>query len=53
MKRLHPRYRTEEATDQEEVLIYSTTTNTDEAPDDHPKEANPDPRWDVLKKLKS
>lgn len=53
MKRLHPRYRTEEATDQEEVLIYSTTTNTDEALDDHPKEANPDPRWDVLKKLKS
>ncbi|MCE7993089.1 MAG: DUF177 domain-containing protein [Roseivirga sp.] len=50
MKKLHPRFQTEEEDDDEEFLeIYSSTTETEE---EQNQEEQVDPRWEALKKLK-
>jgi uncharacterized metal-binding protein YceD (DUF177 family) len=51
MKRLHPRFRTEETdeNDDEGTLIYRTDAPNDDAPDQPGLAA--DPRWDALRKL--
>lgn len=47
MKKLHPRFRTDNEDEEENILIYQTPEETQ--PDIH---ENEDPRWAALKKLK-
>lgn len=48
MKRLHPRFRDEEGTEDDIRLVYSSPADTSEKKEDEPT----DPRWEKLKKLK-
>lgn len=53
MKKLHPRFRAEEAdelSDSEGKIVYSSTPDNEK--DSNNDEDNIDPRWDLLKKLK-
>jgi uncharacterized metal-binding protein YceD (DUF177 family) len=49
MKKLHPRFQTEEEDDEDFLEIYSSTTETQE---DQNEEEAVDPRWAALKNLK-
>lgn len=52
VKKLHPRFRTDDAdTDESTLLIYSTTDNKTEV-NTNDSDAVVDPRWAALKKLK-
>lgn len=50
MKKLHPRFQTEEEGDEEFLEIYSSVTETEE---EQNQEEQVDPRWEALKKLKN
>ena len=53
MKKLHPRFRTEDITDDETAegkIVYSSGSADNEGGDDN--DDNIDPRWNILKKLK-
>ena len=51
MKKLHPRFASDEA-EEGDILIYSTTTAVDDTETAEPGTDEPiDPRWDILKNL--
>ncbi len=52
MKKLHPRFRTDEDDENEDdILIYSSKTEGDNSNDDDDDNDDIDPRWDALKNL--
>ena len=52
MKKLHPRYQAEDDPDSDEdILIFSTSTDRGMIDDEDDNDDNPDPRWDALRKI--